>query len=120
MPALSKTDLQRVSLWIRAYGPDLHRRIRNDLRHCGDVIGLQSRVTYHSTPVSTDLTEAHLEWALRSDYYDKRELKMLRLMQAYMSHYGHEVGTRLTISYSHVVSMPYFAISEADIAACTL
>jgi hypothetical protein len=30
MPALSKSDLQRVSLWIRAYGPELHRRVRND------------------------------------------------------------------------------------------
>jgi hypothetical protein len=84
------------------------------------VIGSPNRVTYHSTPVSTDLTEAQLEWALRCDYYDKRELKMLRLMHHYMSHYGHEVGTRLAISYSHVVSLPYFAISEADITACTL
>ncbi len=116
--ALSARDLQRVSLWIRAYG--LHRRVREDLRHSGDVIGSPHPVTYHSTPVRSDLTEAHLAWALRSGYYDKREMKMLRLLHHYMPSFGHEVGTKRFAYYMHVVSLPYFAISEEDINACAL
>jgi hypothetical protein len=118
--ALSATDLQRVSLWIRAYGPELHRRVRDDLRHSGDAIGSPQLVTYHTTPSRSDLTEMHLQWALQSDYYNKRELNMLRLMHHFMPCFGHEVGAKTCVQYSYVVSLPFFAISEDDIAACTL
>jgi hypothetical protein len=120
MHAPSRSEMQRIGAWIRAYGPELHRRLRADIRHSGDAIGSPHLVTYQAPLVPSELTKPQLEWALQSDYYDRRELNILRLMHEYMSRFGHVVGTQRVVSYSHIVELPYFALSEEDITACML
>lgn len=116
----SQKDLQRIAAWIRAHGPELHRRIAADFRHAGDVIGSPYMVTYYKQPVASDLTERHLDWALQSEYYSSKELKIIRLLRTYLDRFGHQVGVERVITQTQVVDLPFFALSEQDIAGCSL